>query len=205
MKAKPKITFLTSSSNAVLSEITNVIIGAMGGNANFPTPTPSLSDLGNVSDTFTLAVGAAMNGGKVEIMARDAARASLVAMLRTLAAYVQLACNGDLSKLITSGFPAQRQPQPVGPLPVPGNLVLQNGANSGELKARVGAVYGTSSYNWRAATVAAPTVFVQTAQTSGANYLFTGLTPVTEYIVQANASGTAGPTDWTDGVTAVVV
>ena len=93
----------------------------------------------------------------------------------------------------------------MGLLPVPSNLIVQLGLQSGQLKVRVSRVYGASSYNWRVATVAVPDVFVQTVQTPSASTLLTGLTPGVDYVVQVDCIGAAGTSDWTDGVTQVVV
>ena len=41
-------------------------------------------------------------------LAKNDARAALVALLRELASYVQFTCNGDRTKLLTSGFPTQK-------------------------------------------------------------------------------------------------
>ena len=149
---------------------------------------------------FSAAVNAAVNRGKMEIIDRDAARVALTVMLRTLAAYVQVASGGDLAKLVSSGFPTQKQtPVPVGTLPVPTNLVLRPGKQTGQLKARVKAVYGaTGGYSWRLTTTAAPGVILKTVHSSASFYLFEGLTQGDSYNVEANAVGAAGASDWTN-------
>ena len=100
MIIKTAVSFLTRSSNAMLLEITNTILSSMTGNPSYPTPLPGLSDVANATDTFTLAVSAAVNGGKREILARDSSRVVLVGFLRSLAGYVQLACGGDMDTLV---------------------------------------------------------------------------------------------------------
>jgi len=51
----------------------------------------------------------------------------------------------------------------------------------------------------------APEVFVQTAQTTAASNVFTGLTPGVAYLVQVNAVGAAGPTDWCQPVSQIML
>jgi hypothetical protein len=66
-------------------------------------------------------------------------------------------------------------------------------------------VFGASSYNWRLARADAPTVFVQTAQTTAADIVFAGLTPGVVYLAQVNALGTAGLTDWSQPATQMAI
>ncbi len=46
---------------------------------------------------------------------------------------------------------------------------------------------------------------VQTAQTTGARALFSGLTPGQIYVISLNAVGAAGVSDWSDYGTLMVV
>ena len=127
---------------------------------------------------FTDAVAAAVNGGKVETAAKKARRAELVSFMRQLAAYVTLTSDGDLEKLLSSGFPYQKPERSrVGILPAPAAPTLRFGRKSGQLDATVSPIYGAGSYNWRIALASAPTTFVQTAQTAGGRYSFPGFNP----------------------------
>ena len=155
---------------------------------------------------FTDAVAAAVNGGKVETAAKKARRAELVSFMRQLAAYVTLTSDGDLEKLLSSGFPYQKPERSrVGILPAPAAPTLRFGRKSGQLDATASPIYGAGSYNWRIALASAPTTFVQTAQTAGGRYSFQGLTPGQAYNVEVNAVGAVGPGDWSDPSTAIVV
>ena len=66
-------------------------------------------------------------------------------------------------------------------------------------------VYGATSYNWSVALQSAPDKDVQTAQTTGARALFSGLTPGQIYVISLNAVGAAGVSDWSDYGTLMVV
>ena len=61
------------------------------------------------------------------------------------------------------------------------------------------------SYNWSVALQSAPDKDVQTAQTTGARALFSGLTPGQIYVISLNAVGAAGVSDWSDYGTLMVV
>lgn len=53
--------------------------------------------------------------------------------------------------------------------------------------------------------VNAPTVVLQSAQTTSASNSFAGLTPGNVYVAQVNAVGSAGPSDWSEPVSQMVV
>ena len=63
---------------------------------------------------------------------------------------------------------------------------------------------GAYTYNWRLALASAPTVYLQTAQTTAARHTFEGLTAGQIYNMQLNAVGTAGESNWS-GVTSFMV
>jgi hypothetical protein len=69
---------------------------------------------------------------------------------------------------------------------------------TGSLRAVISPVRGAYAYNWRVALASAPTVYVQTKQTTSGRATFQGLTPGQVYNVAANAVGSAGTSDWSD-------
>ena len=123
---------------------------------------------------------------------------TLLALMRQLAAWVQAHCENDELILLSSGFKPTKAPAPIGPLLAPNAPAVRYGPYTGTLKARVRKVNGAYAYNWRIALATAPTVYVQTAQTTGGRYLFTGLTPGQIYRVQVDALGSLGESDWSD-------
>jgi len=206
MIVKPSISFLTTDSDPMLLTDAQTITTSLTGNPAFTTPNPPLSDVTAAKDEFAMALANAANGG-IELTAiKNDKRAVLVALLRNLATYVQVACNGDLTVLLSSGFPIQKpQRNPIGVLPAPASLTVSLGARSGELDAAMPPVFGASIYNWRLARADAPAVFVQTAQTTAASTSFGNLVPGVAYIAQVNAVGAAGPSDWSQPVSQMTV
>ena len=155
---------------------------------------------------FTASLANAADGGATLTAIKNAKRAALVSLVRALALYVQAMCNGDIAILKSSGFPTQKpQHEPVGILPAPANLTVSLGVRSGDLDASAAPVPGASIYNWELMAASAPTVVVQTAQTTGAGTTFSGLTPGVAYIARANVVGSAGPSDWTTSAAKMVV
>jgi hypothetical protein len=183
-----------------------IVLTMMTGNVSYLTPSPSLTVTTAALNGFSTALANAADGGLTLTSIKNDKRADLVALLRELANYVQSACNGDLTVLMSSGFPIQKpQRFPIGVLPAPNNLVATPGALSGELNAAVQPVFGAAIYNWRLAAASAPNVILQTAQTTAGSVTFSGLTPGIVYIIQANAVGSAGPSDWSNPVSKMAV
>jgi hypothetical protein len=206
MIIKPSISFLTNDSDPLLITDTQTILTSMTGNASFPAPDPALADVTTALNNFITALANAADGGVTLTATKNDMRAALVALLRDLANYVQVACNGDLTVLLSSGFPIQKpQRNPVGVLPAPVNLTLNLGSLSGELDAIVPPVFGASVYNWRLTATANPGVVLQSAQTTGGRTTFNGLTPGVVYVAQVNAVGAAGPSDWSNPVSKMAV
>jgi hypothetical protein len=88
-------------------------------------------------DAFVAAEAAAVNGGVVLTATKNDKRAILVGLMRELASYVQVTCKGDLTVLLSSGFPIQKpQRNPIGTLPAPANLTVTLGMQTGELERR---------------------------------------------------------------------
>lgn len=201
MIVKPSITFLTADSDALLVTDTGSVVKGMTGNPNYLTPSPTLALVTTALNDFTTGLANAAGGGITLTAIKNDKRAALVVLLRELASYVQVACKGDLTILLSSNFPIQKPVRnPIGVLPAPANLTLSLGALSGELDAAMPSVFGAAIYNWRLTTAAQPGVVLQTAQTTAASNTFAGLTPGVIYKVEANAVGTAGPSDWSDPV-----
>jgi hypothetical protein len=206
MIIKPSIQWLNTDTNAELINDTNVILTALADNvAIYATPTPPLPALQTALDNFVTGVANAAGGGPSATSARNNLRLILVGLMRQLASYVTVACQGDMTKLLLSGFPVQKPTrQPVGVLPAPANVTVTLGGRSGEIIVKANPVFGSSIYNWRLVNAATGAV-VQTNQTPAANTLFSGLTPGGTYTVTLNAVGTAGPSDWSSPVSQMVI
>ncbi len=206
MIVKASIEWLTAISDAELASQTDNIVTAVTGNANFPMPSPSLGLISSALAEFRAAVANAAGGGKELTAIKNAKRAALVSLLRQLASYLTITSAHDLAKLLSSKFPNQKPTRTkVGQLPAPESPVLRQGKPSGQLDASVTPVYGASSYNWRVALASAPETYLQTAQTVGGRTSFKGLTPGESYLVEANAVGAEGPSDWSDDAEMMVV
>ena len=153
MIVKPSISWLTSDGDPVFMNNTNVVLKAMGNNTDiYKEPQPPLADVQTALDNLVAGVAAAADGGPSATSAKNNLRLILVGLLRQLASYVQVACQGDMTKLLLSGFPVQKPVrQPIGVLPAPASLTLTNGPRSGELVAKANTVFGAGAYSLSAA------------------------------------------------------
>ena len=202
--ARVSIRVLSTATDADLIGFCQSVLTGMAGNAAYPAPAPKLADINTAYHGFIAAVDAAKDSRRM-IVVRKQQRVALCGMLRDLAHYVQVTCNGDLPTLLSSGFKAQRGRQRAGLLPAPGNLRLVRGPVSGQLIARCRRLDGARTYEWRYADAVTPTVWVALEPTFGATTRIDGLVPGTQYLVQARARGTAGVGNWSDSAVLMVV
>jgi hypothetical protein len=206
MIVKPTISFLHRDTDSELNVQVGAIITGVTGNINYPTPTPTLPVMTTAWKEFATAVSNAADGGRTLTAIKNDKRKALAILVRALAGYVQVACQGDLTILLSSGFPIHKPTRsPVGVAPAPGNLTVTLGARSGELDASAPPIPGAAIYNWRVTTATQPGTVVQSAQTTAASTTFGNLTPGVVYNIEANAVSTAGPSDWSNPVSQMVV
>jgi hypothetical protein len=203
---KPSIQWLNKDTDSQLINDISVVIMGVGQNAAiYPKPLPDIPTIQTALDNFSDAVAAASDGGKAATSKKNNMRLIATGLVRQLASYVQVACGGDMTNLLLSGFPPQKPSRaPIGVLPAPGNPTLVLGSRTGELDAAVNPVFGASIYNWKL-TSNAPGAVVATQQTTASHCTFTGLTPGVMYSATANAVGAAGPGDWSQTASQMAV
>ena len=204
LNAKVSIAAFDTVTDAKLLVLCGVIVQSMTGNPLYPSPSPSLDTLSAAYQAYSAAVTAAKDHGKAAVARRKQLRGVVVQVLRELALYVQRACGGDRVKLIASGFTPQRQRGAAAPVPsAPQFVRLAQGKLKGQLLARCNPVANALTYEWRYASTAAPTAWVQPAAVSKARLLIEGLTAGTTYTVQVRVIGSAGPSEWSEVASAM--
>jgi hypothetical protein len=206
MITKPAVSWLTTDSDALLINDTNVVLlGLTNNTAIYPAPLPTVADTQAALDKFSAAVAATADGGPSATSNKNNLRLILVGLLRQQASYVGVACKGDMTNLLLSGFPVQKPTRsPVGILPAPQNLTVTHGALSGSLVANVNPVFGAATYNWTCTPATAGAVPL-TGQSTASNYTFSGLTPGMSYTIACNAVGAAGPSNWSNPASKIAV
>lgn len=170
----------------------------------YPTPSPKLTTITTAVNAFETKVQDAMNGGKIQIGARNAARNELVSLMRQLAAYVQGQCDFDVQNIIETGFDAVRRPFPVGALPAPLNPRFGYNGMSGELLLKFARVNNARTYQVQTAESADGPWEDQDISTS-TRVRIGGLTPGRLYWARVCANGSKGASPWSVPTTARAV
>jgi hypothetical protein len=172
-------------------------------NPAYPNPPIDIAAFRSAIDAYAAAIAAALDGGRTALTERDKRRAEMIIMLRQLGHYVEVACKGDMSTFVTSGFvpasttrpPAQRTGQPV-------IASVRQGSNSGQLVVTIKAVPKARHYELRSGAVPAAggavnwTTMLLTATKPAT--VFNNLTPGGTYTFQVRAYGKLGYSDWSD-------
>jgi hypothetical protein len=197
MIVKPAIQWLNKNSDPILASNVATVLQAMADNvALYPSPTPPLAEVQTALDNFKDALAGMLDGGRSTTIVKKDLRRVLVGLVRQLAAYVTVACDGKLDNLILSGFPPQNPVRTrVGKLAQPQGLTVKHGAHLGELVARINPVFGAAIYNYRL-TANTPGAVPVVVQDTASFHTFSGLTAGVKYTIEVSASGTAGQSDW---------
>ena len=190
----------------ILIIFTDSVISKMTGNAEYPTPVPTLASVQTSLTAFQDALAEAKDGGPSKTVAKNAAREVLVTKLRSLALYVQQACGDDLAVLLSSGYEATKSPTPAGVLPAPQQVTLTQGALSGTLDLRGRPVTNAGAYEaQKTATIDNPNSWESVDQVTAARMQLDGLTPGKTYWARLRAIGSAGPGAWSEPASAIAL
>lgn len=159
------------------------IIAAMTGNANFPTPDPTLATMQTALDAFSDALDAAKTGDKTAIAIKNQKKADLVDQIHLLGAYVLYTSKQDSVIAVSSGFNIAKEPQPSPSITKPENFQVDNGLNTGELQVSFNPVPGARSYMYQYTSDTAVTDATQWETETGTvkQNLFYGLTSGSRY------------------------
>jgi hypothetical protein len=194
----------TRLSDGDLSGFTSKVITSMTSNAAFAKPPVALTDLAKLQATFDTAVAAALDGGTALTAAKNAARTELEAALRKTAAYVQIAADGDVALLLTSGFSATKTGRTQSKLDIPSIVAVENEGTT-KLTVRLQAIPNAKSYEVRAIN-GATTPAASVISTQARRIVVGNLTPGTTYNLSARAiGGTEGFSEWSDPVSHMAI
>jgi hypothetical protein len=173
------------------------VVTKMTGNANYPTPTPTLAAYTAGLDDLQAKADNAVGGGKNAYIARGMSWEASKLQTRELINYVMLNGKNDPDILTSSGFDLVKTGTPHGQLTPPQNLRLSYTGTSGVLKLRMNPVKGvTAGYCLQQAeSVTGP--WVEIANVSKVReIIISGLTPAKTYYFRACANGALGPSGW---------
>ena len=187
--------FARKIDTGLIAFVKNILTLLAGLSSQYPSPSPSLETVTTAVNTFETKVQDALNGGKIEIGARNAARNELLSLMRQLAAYVQGQCGADVQNIIETGFEAVRAPSPVGTLPAPTNPRLALNGESGQLLFKFDRVNNVLNYSVQSAE-SPDGPWEDQDLSSSTRVIIAGLTPGKMYWARVCANGSAGASPW---------
>lgn len=178
---------------------------AMTGNANFPTPTPTLAALQTALTEFESALAKATTGSELDKAIKNDRRQELIDLLHALGNYVLFTVSGDRTKAVSSGFGIAKQPEPLPPITKPENLQVTEGLNAGELVIKFKRVLGARCYMIQyAEDTTTGELMWQSQTTTTSRYTLKQLQSGKKYQVRIAVVGTNGQLVYSDAVTRIV-
>ncbi len=196
----------TRASDPVLESEAQKIVTAMTGNANFPSPVPTLDKVSDAIQNFSDALAAAKMGDKAKVAIKTDMRNALITMLLNLADYVTATANGDRAMLISSGFKVSkgtRNPRTLGDV---NNFRVELGPNSGEALLSVDGVKCVDSYFFQCTLAPATNESNWTPGITSKNtFTFTGLEPLKQYSFRIAVSGSNNQVVYTEVITKTIL
>jgi hypothetical protein len=203
---KVLIGFSEYSDEGVLSR-GRVVEGKMKGNANFPSPAPSIAELTAALNKFegdlTLSNGG--RGGVEATATKNASREALTIIMQNLGLDVQKTGNDDYVVLISSGYDIKGTPAPGTQPDAPKNLTLSDGAHKGECNVKHDRVVNATMYEVRysAEPHLATSWNTLTATTRTRSTIF-DIAHGTEIYVQVRSINSHGASEWSNKVDLLV-
>jgi hypothetical protein len=191
----------------LLARLNAVLAGVYGNPVEFPAPPIDQATFKSNIDVLTTGVTAALDGGLKALAARDSQAVVGMTMLHQVGHYVEVACKGDMSTFLKSGFEARSTSK--GAVQSLSQFIrsIKPGSSSGQMLVTL---VGDPSASYRELrwTVAGsggtlgPWTIIPVTRTRPATSV-TGLTPGTTYVFQVRSLTDAGYSDWSDSITKI--
>ena len=176
------------------------VAGEMTDNPNFKTPPITPADLTTAANAFIVAVGVCVDGTTQDTLHKNALKKALIAMLDTLADFVEANSNNDPEVMASSGFTLANTAK-VTPAPV-GAVTISSVTNSGAGCLNLGMVYGPNVWGFEVQVSSAPGVWVAAGYfTDPKDVTPSNLTAGTMYAIRVRVHGSKNQvSDWSDVV-----
>ena len=187
-----------------IEELAGAVSASLYTSAAYPAPPVTKADLDAALAAFSAAIPAAKQGGPADTADKNNKRATLIGLLRQLAAYAQSKHGNNLATLLGSGFQAASTNRAQSALAAPIISGIRNGTAS-QLLPQINSIPNASGYEPRYALIAAdgtqgPWVMGEFAASTRL-LAISNLTPGAIYAVQVRAQGgTDSHSDWSDTV-----
>ncbi len=170
------------------------IVKAMTGNPSFPNPTPTLAAISAALADLQAAETAALTRARGTAVTRNEKRATLIALLVQLKAYVQAQADADVehgASIIASAGLAVRKPI----THAPRTFAARPGPTSGTVKLVTEVAARRASYEWQYSTYGGKT-WLEATPTLRAQTTLTGLPAGTTAQFRYRSVTKTGTSDW---------
>ncbi|MFB2118447.1 fibronectin type III domain-containing protein [Parapedobacter sp. 2B3] len=192
-----------------LLNLGGTVLLAMESNANFTTPDPDLAVVQAAYDDYKLKLEtASRQGSPLDKSVKRDSKTALVGLLKRLAFYVNTVADGDLSIVLSSGFPVAGLPTPLMPPGIPERLRLLDYLQSGQLNLEFDPVEGAwlfeicvSSEKDAAGNIIWPEPFISRSRTGN---ILAPLEVGVRYYARVRARNGSGVSDWSEPVSQLV-
>ncbi len=193
-----------NGSDSIVSDTAGAVRTNLYGNLAFPSPPVPEVDLQAGITAFSSAIAAQSQGGTAATAEKYNRKAELVSLLERLALFVQVACENDMAKLLSSGFTVVNQNRTQSQLPKPTGLKLDHGL-SGQTLVTVDRIANVRCYEIDVALLddeGTPGPMTPAGlHTKSRNMPVNGLIPGKLYLFKTRAvGGSTGYSDWSDPV-----
>lgn len=188
MKTKMKFKNL---SIPMIIERARRIAKMMMGNAYFPAPVPSLAAFNAAIMALETAYNEAADGGKSKKAVMRLRKAELMKLVRKLAAYVEVASDGDEEIILSSGFDIIK-PRAYSTISQVLHLRTSGGIFPGSIHAIWDPVPGSGAYFLEISSTGPNGSYVLHRIVLKTRFTLTGLTPAALYWIRVTAVGRDG-------------
>ena len=184
----------------------STIIGAMTGNEHFAEPTPTLESVQALLDDFSTKLAVSRRRGSPEETAlKDESRLPLEAALRQLGYYVNSVAEGQLSTLLSSGFPTNSGMNTRVQTPLKVEAVkLSDGRQSGQVRLDFQKQPKVLMYEYQYRAEGDEQWSDRYATTSSRGNIIAPLAVAKVHEIRVRAVNTRGVGDWSNAATILV-
>ena len=138
---KALLSFMGFSEARVLA-FADAVIKALTGNSNFPNAAPLLATLVTAQDAYAASLAIAKDGNRMQAAEKNVAQLAVFEALRALCNMVNFTADGDRVILLSSGFNVSKDITTPVVIEPAKNVIVNYGANSGEMDVTVKGVKG---------------------------------------------------------------
>ena len=131
-----------SYSEAKVLAFCDAVIAALTNNANFTTAAPLVTKLVDAHNVYAAALSAAKDGNRMQAAEKNAAKETVLLLLRDLCSLVNFVAAGNRVLLLSSGFDISKDISTPVVIEAAKNVTINYGVNSGEMDIAVKGVKG---------------------------------------------------------------